>query len=251
MPARKVGGQKQRQAPGKWERMTNKQQRRLVRAYDAWSTKVRKLLFNASNRGASISDQSALLSRYLPELETTMLEITNKGIEQAVRAEAGDKANLPPVRAVVQRQIAENNRLVKEALIPRIHEKLIEHIARGEAMDKKVLAASFTPLRSAAAAYAGGAWVMIFTLQQAMGKLRETERRVQGLAIEPVRWVLDKAAEHCEDSPGHYGCRGLAGVYPGGWNTLKTVPAGSLVTCRGNCRCHLEVKVDGKWKRGL
>jgi len=249
MPARKVAGQKQR-AGGKWERITNKQQRRLVRAYDSWSAKVRKALGSAAERDANRLALTTMLDRFIPELERTMLEITNKGIDQVIRAEAGDRADLPQVRQVTQRQRAENDQLVREALIPRIREKLIDSIATGEHIDSKVLSASFMPLRAATAAYAGGAWVMIFTIQQALGRVREVERRREGKPIEPVRWVLDPSAEHCRSSGGYYGCVDLAGVYPAGWDSLPTVPAG-LTTCRGNCRCRLEVKVDGKWQRGL
>ena len=232
MAARKPAGQKQRSG-GKWERITNKQQKRLVKAYDQWSARVRKDMASAADRGASRNGLTAILDRHIPELEATMLDITRKGIEQVVRAEAGSMAGLPPVRQVVQKQLSENNQLVSQALIPRIREKIVDSLTTGEYIDKEVLTASFMPLRSAAASYAGGAWVMIFVLQQALGRMREQGRRREGLDVEPVRWVLDKLADHCSGSGGYHGCKDLAGVYPRGWDSLPTVPAGQ-VTCRGN-----------------
>ena len=90
---------------------------------------------------------------------------------------------------------------------------------------------------------------MIFETQKALGTEKEHELALEGLAPERIRWVLDPNADHCEDSAGHYGCPGLAGEYDS-WNDLPTVPAGQ-VTCRGNCRCHLEVFRDGDWRRGV
>lgn len=140
--------------------------------------------------------------------------------------------------------------LVATALIPAIHARLLPEIARGVALDPKALQGAFGAVRAAPGQYAGRAWVMIFETQQELGRTREAERRAEGKTVEAVRWVLDPRAEHCAESPGHHACPKLAGIYPGGWSTLPTVPAG-LTTCRGNCRCHVEVFRDGKWQRGV
>ena len=126
------------------------------------------------------------------------------------------------------------------ALIPVIYARLLPEVLRGLARDSMALQTAFGAVRAAPGQYAGRAWVMIFDTQEALGKQRESDRKAEGKDIEPIRWVLDKSAEHCAPSPGHHGCPELAGVYEGGWSTLTTVPAG-LTTCRGNCRCHLEV----------
>lgn len=63
-----------------------------------------------------------------------------------------------------------------------------------------------------------------------------------------VRWILDPAAEHCQDSAHGFGCIGLEGEYAS-WDALPTVPAGE-VTCLGNCRCNIEAQNDdGSWER--
>ncbi len=243
-------GQRQRVIPGDWERSTNKQQRRLVRAFDSWSAKVRREINEAAKRGADQSNLISILERNLPTLESTLVDITTKGIQKALRVSGESRANNPELIKVANEQIAENTTLVRDALIPNIKEKLTAKIQAGMGLDKAELKEGFTLVRAGVAQYAGGAWVMIFLAQKALGQIREKERKEQGLPIEKVRWVLDKAAEHCFDSPGFFGCPSLAGEYPGGWDTLKTVPAGR-VTCRGNCKCFLEVFRDGKWQRGV
>ncbi len=240
---------KQRQGSGNWERIANKQQRKLVRVYNTWSADIRKKLANASSRGESISDQIALLERNLPTLEGNLVATINEGTTKAVRASAGRRFDTPEVSRELNRQLSENETMVKTALVPRMHERLLEEVALGKAKTPKQLQASFLPLQSAAASYAGAAWVAIFTVQQVLGKVRERERISEGKPIEKVRWVLDSRAEHCLPSPGYYGCPELAKEYPS-WSQLPTVPAGN-VTCRGNCRCHLETLRDGEWQRGV
>jgi hypothetical protein len=157
----------------------------------------------------------------------------------------------------------EGEALIRENLIPRVHEKMTLALATavpglvigGLAVEQQRAVAlaiknASAATRAAPAQYAGGYWVAIFEVQRTLGEERESERQSQGLDIEPVRWVLDPRAEHCNPSAGFYGCPELAGEYPNGWKTLPTVPAGQ-VTCRGNCRCHLEVQRDGQWKRGI
>lgn len=241
---------KQRSAPGNWERVTNKLQRRLARDYKAWSAKLRKKLLALSNRGGTIGDQVALLETNLSELEQTLLDSTNQGITKAMRLSAGERADLPEVRQAINQQIADNSELIRGALIPRIRETLTEKLARGVAIDKKMLSSAFAPMLSAITTYAGGSWVAIFLVNKTLGQVRERERLERGEAIEPVRWILDPRAEHCKAGPGTFGCVDLAGVYEKGWSSLPTVPAGKT-TCRGNCRCHLEVKRDGKWQRDV
>lgn len=240
---------KLRQSTGKWEQMANAQQKKLVRVYNTWSAGIRRKLVNAAKRGEPVSAQIALLERNLPTLQGDLLESINAGTTKAIRASAGSRFNTPEVTRELSRQIAENDKMVKTALLPRMHEKLIEVVALGKAQNPKMLQASFLPLQSAAASYAGAAWLAIFTVQQVLGKVRERERIADGEPIEKVRWVLDPRAEHCKASPGYYGCPELAKEYAS-WSSLPTVPAGQ-VTCRGNCRCHLEVLRDGVWKRGV
>jgi len=248
--ARPEAGQKQRFAPGDWERATNKQQRRLVRAFDKWSAEIKKRMRIMAAAGASTVEQHAVFEESLSKLEDNLLDLIEKGIVSASRLSAGDRADLPEVKELADRHIAENKKLVSDALIPSIHKKLLPTIALGAAVSATALSTAFNTVRAAPAQYAGGYWVMIFDTQKTLGKKRELERISAGEDVEPIRWVIDPRAVHCVASSGHYGCKDLAGIYEGGWSALPTIPAG-LTTCRGNCRCHLEVKRDGKWQRGV
>jgi len=185
----------------------------------------------------------------MPALEAELASVLDVGTKAAARISAGKRAELPAIRNTVEKHKREDRLLLATALIPVVFAKLMPEVARGLASDPRALQTAFGAVRAAPGQYAGRAWVMIFETQQELGSMRETERRAQGLTVEPVRWVLDPRADHCVASPGHYGCPDLAHEY-GSWNDLPTVPAG-MVTCRGNYRCHLEVKRDGKWQRGV
>jgi len=246
---RKPGGGKQRQSSGDWEQATNRQQRRLTRAFDAWSAQTRRDLTDAASRGFPIPRQSAILESAMSELEAKLAAVLKVGSKAATRISAGKRAELPGVQRVVEQHDRETALLLATALIPVIYTRLMPDIARGLASDPRALQTAFGAVRAAPGQYAGRAWVLIFETQQELGRTREAERRAQGLVAERVRWVLDPRADHCVDSPGHYGCPTLAGEYAS-WNDLPTVPAG-LTTCRGNCKCHIEVYRDGKWQRGV
>lgn len=261
--ARPKAGQKQRVGSGSWEEKTNRQQRKIVSVFDTWTAALKRELLSRAKRGATIPELSTYLDNQIPKLEERLVEVMTKGVEGAVKTVAGDRSELPQVRAKAERLAAENAALVRENLVPHIHEKLSLALAAavpglvigGLAVDQQKAVAlaiknASAASRAAPAQYAGGYWVAIFETQRTVGEVREDERLAQGLPIEPVKWDLDPRAEHCKPSPGFFGCPELAGEYPGGWRTLKTVPAGQ-VTCRGNCRCHLSVFRDGQWRRGV
>lgn len=234
---------------GKWERATDAQQKKLVRVFDEWSVSVRKEILKARN--ASKNELIRIIDRRISELETNILEVMRTGVLKAAIASVGiEHVNDPVVLSAQNKQIMENENLVKGALIPNIHLALRQKILEREEVNPRELLEDFQPMRVRTAQYAGGFWVMIFNVQQAAGIELERQRKQQGLPVEPVRWVLDPAAEHCNPSPGYFGCIELKGEYPNGWSSLPTVPAGQ-VTCRGNCRCHLEVFKNGKWQRGV
>jgi hypothetical protein len=252
MTEKKVGGQKQRFAPGEWERATNRQQRKLVKTFDQWAADLKRDIRAKAAQGATEAELAKVLSDKIPKLEERFLEITNKGIIGATRISAGSRADLPAIQGVARKQIAENTLLVSGSLVPKIHEELLVPIARGIQANPQALNQSISNLRYAPAQYADGYWVAIFKTQQELGTMRETERAGQGLSAEPIRWVLDPNADHCRPTPekgGFFGCPELAREY-NHWSEIPTVPGGH-VTCRGNCRCHLEVFRDGQWRRGV
>ena len=244
-----IAGQKQRRAPGAWEKITNKQQRKLVGIYDRWSVRVRKAISNASKWGLGIAEQHTILEDALIVLRDDIAKGMASGIASAAKVSAGSRAGIPEVLGVTARHITEAEKMVGEAFIPTIHKKLLPDILRGVGADKKALRDAFLTVRNAPAQYAGSSWVTIFDVQRALGKVRALELISEGKDPEPVRWVLDDNAEHCLDGAGTHGCISLEGEYDN-WDSLPTVPAGDT-TCRGNCRCHLEVYREGEWQRGV
>ena len=233
---RPPAGQIQRRGSASWEEATNRQQRKIVKVYDGWAADLKAELRKRSAAGATPGELAAVLGEKIKKLESRLLEITNKGIIGATRISAGSRADLPQVKAVADRQIAENTALVKENLVPKIHEELLVPIAVGILANAQALNRTIADLRFAPAQYAGGYWVAIFQTQKELGTMRETERAAAGLQPEPIRWVLDPNADHCQATPdkgGFFGCPDLAQEYPH-WAALPTVPGGH-VTCRGNC----------------
>lgn len=260
--ARPKAGQKQRIGSGDWEQQTNRQQRKLVRVYDEWAAAMKRELNRRAGNGATIPELQDYLDQQIAKLEERLIEIQTKGIQNAVKTAAGSRVDLPAVLGMTEQQIRENVLLIKNNLVPNIHEKLTLALATAVpivgigliAEQQRAIALAIKNATAAGRAmpaqYAGGYWVAIFETEKTLGGIREDERAAEGLAPEPVRWDLDPRAVHCKPSPGFYGCPELAGEYPGGWRTLKTVPAGQ-VTCRGNCRCRVSVFRDGEWRRGV
>lgn len=260
--ARPKAGQKQRIGSGTYEEKVNRQQRKLVRVYDQWLAGVKREIAARAKRGATLPELSAYLDGQVPRLEARLTEIMNVGTQSAIKTATGSRAELPAIVALGERQMNENVAMVRDNLIPKLHEKLTLAIAAAvpafvvgslaiQQQQAVALAIKNASLASRAmpAQYAGGYWVAVFEAQQTLGGVREDERKSQGLDPEPVKWNLDPRAVHCLPSAGFYGCPELAKEYPS-WRALPTVPAGQ-VTCRGNCRCHLTVLRDGQWQRGV
>ncbi len=228
-------------------RAVNAQQLRLVRAYDTWAAGLKRDWDTALKRWASPAQLRLILEGHLPELEAAMLDTTHRGIQTAEKLAIG---RLPPSSRVVaarEDHLRKNDELVATALMPFIGERLAAALTGAGAVDSRAVVQALTAQRSFPAQYAGGFWAMVFETKQAAGQDEDEGRKAQGLPPVPVRWVLDPLAEHCQASPGFYGCPDLAGEYPS-WGDLPTVPAGQ-VTCRGNDRCWIEVWRDGRWQQ--
>lgn len=253
------GGQDLRSG-GKWERATNVQQRKLVRAFDKWSKSLESAMISASESGASAGELATILDSQLPSLEAGMVRIGRQGMLDAESLVTGRRVIGPQISSTTDAMIAKNNLLVREGLIPGIRLRILGEIdAQNQLKTGSILQAGprarrfrdlLQGLRVRPAQYAGGFWAAIFEVQKAVGVERMEDRAARGLPPEPVRWVLDPGAEHCSDgADGFRGCPTQAGEYPGGWSTLELVPAGN-VSCRGNCRCIIEVFTGGRWRRG-
>ena len=228
-------------------RAVNAQQRRLVRVYDTWAAGVKRDMDAALKRWASPAQLKLILAGRLPELEAALLDTTHQGIQTAEKLVVGRATPTPRVLSVRGQHLLKNDMLVTSALVPFIGERLTAALTGAVIVDSRAVLGALVAQRSYPAQYAGGFWAMIFETKQAQGLDLDEEQKRLGLPPVKVRWVLDPSAEHCQASPGRYGCPEIAGEYPS-WGALPTVPAGE-VTCAVNCGCVVEVWRDGRWQR--
>ncbi len=237
-PARRPG-------QGAYERLTNSYQRKLLTAYQRWHREVSHEMLAAHARGVPKATLPAILHNRLPLLEAQLQELGRRNILGAAKLSVGRKwATTPNVQMATQRQIALNANLLTTHLLVDLDKGVTEAITTTERpIDGPYLSGAFAPYRSRVASYSGGAWVAIFETQKQVASDTKDERR--------VRWDLHPEAEHCVGGKGKYGCPDLEGIYDS-FAALPTVPAGSEIQCRGNCRCSLSVETaPGIWQRGL
>ena len=253
-----LAGQRLRLSPDKWDRFLNRYQAELVGIYDAWATETQRLMTRAATSGATSMQVQAILTARSQDLQAHLTVLGRARIAQAGGMGLGRRmaARLesPGVRLAIAKLQASNDLFLSSSLIPDMVSRLSGLTVQG--LDASVLGTqledAFVTLRPRVAGYSGGATVAIFETQKTAGSEWNQERQSRGEGPIPIRWVLDPMAEHCEDDPkrGTHGCPNLAGVYLGGWDELPTVPAGH-VSCLGNCRCRLELSLDGgrTWER--
>jgi len=118
-------GQKQRIGSGDWERVTNKQQRRLVTTFNVWFRDVQKRL-------APIVDSEERFQLFrdaLPGLHVELLKALDRGAEQAVRAASGTRFWLPEVQELLRGE-KESNVERAAAMAQYVEEKLMAEILR-------------------------------------------------------------------------------------------------------------------------
>lgn len=246
-----VEGAAGRRATGKLERQTNEYQAELLRAYDKWAKEAQAALTRAEREGVGEAGIIAALEVQLLKLSETLKEIGRKGIREAVVL--GQKGREPDVETLelITEEVKQNEKFIDESLIPAIKEKIEKHIteeSKSYALDQLALAGALAAVRSRTGGYSGSYWAAIFRGAGILRKREDIELKKQGVKPRRVRWVLDPGVEHCHASAGFYGCMDMAGEYDN-WDAMPTVPAGQ-VTCRGNCRCHIEVRNDqGGWSR--
>jgi len=233
----------------KAEEITNELQSSMVDIYDKWAKDAKTVILSAVNRGIEQDDLGTIVKGRLAELSTKLLASQKEGITGAlnlfVNTALNPSTRIQGVTAVLLSQAAES---MRTGLIPSIQERLSAKLSVAGTIDATHLDEIFNSARASVAASAGYAWAGIFLGLSAAGQ--DLEERT-GVA-QRVRWVLNPTAEHCAESEGHFGCPSQARVYDS-WSELETVPAGQ-VTCRGNCRCRLEVEESpgsNVWVQGL
>ncbi len=228
-----------RSKQGKWEKQNAALQRKLVREFNSWSKRTRDAMKGKLEAGATAAELERTMLRSIPALEKTM----NQTLKVSIEALAKNKSGV--IENTIRERVAESVKSVHESMIPGIQKGISSGLLAG-GTDLKLI---FDSVAYRPASFAGIHWVALFDIQKGLGLAREIERLKAKLPLEQIRWKLDPNAAHCSDSPDHFGCVGLAKVYSN-WGSLPTVPAGK-VTCRGNCRCIIEVKIGKRWVRGV
>lgn len=230
-------------------RATNAQQKAMVQAYDTWAAKLERELLQAAGLLALPHQVVGMVDRSLPMLEAKLVEINHEGALTAQRIIAGRGQPSSRVMAATAEGLQRGDEAISAKLVPFIGGKVKEVLATGSplaGLAKKEVAAALDAQRLYPAYTAGNFWAMLFDIMRAKGQDEDVLLRAQGQPPARVWWVLDPTADHCSASTGFYGCPDLAGEYPGGWDTLPTLPAGHVV-CRYFCRCSIEIWRDGQW----
>lgn len=242
-----VAGTTGRRARGNTEKATNEYQGKLVAVYDAWAGKAQREMVRADKAG---EDMGKVVDGLLKDLSKQLKEVGRQGVLDSILMGMGGRAPDSKALKKIAEQVTQNDRYVDD-LMPGIREQLQAHIkgaVKTYQLEGSSLLSLLQSLRGKPSGLAGMFWQGLFIGAGIVQQEDNAQLQADGQAPRPVRWVLDPNAKHCQDSPGFMGCEGLAGEYKS-WDAMPTVPAGQ-VTCRGNCRCNIEVLNDaGMWER--
>lgn len=230
---------KKRPRPDKYDRFANAYQEALVSNYDQWADETTAKVRGALARGATVDEATAIVQARLEDLEVEMMLLGRRNIAEAAGLGLGRRLGKAASSVRVLNAVAllqrTNDGFVQDSLIPalteKLTEKMVDAVSASEGTERaQLLREALLSGRSDVAPYSGGAIVAAFEVQRQAGIEENAGRRSRGEPLIPVRWVLDpNVKEHCVDDPrwGTMGCISLARVYPGGWQSLPTVPAGN------------------------
>lgn len=258
-------GQQLRPNPDAADRFANDYQRDLVRVYDRWADGTQRAVANAVRDSLSQAEVQRIIDARLADLQVELEALGRARIAQAsglgLGKRLGHRATDPAVLAKIAQLQSQNAEFIRTKLMVQLRERFLRELGDLLAIQQpgvlsKTLKGLFDSQRYRPAQYAGGAVVAIFETQREAGKAENQERQAKGEAPIPVRWMLEPGALHCQDDPGRgtFGCPSLArgldgnGVYPDGWDSLPTVPAGAT-SCLGNCKCRIEADFGNGWER--
>lgn len=222
----------------RYVRITNQYGDQLVSTYQGWIKGVLRGL-----RGDA-AEQSAQIAANAQALVADLQRVGQEHLPYAVTAiGAEDYMPSPDAWRMIADAIDAQNTDIATRLVPDVVAKLQRGITEGA--DLVAVADSLVPRVSF---YAGNLWVCI---QRLVGDFAAQAQQRDDL-VYPCRWVLDPQAQHCDS------CPQFAGDYPSYEAMLQAtnqcVPGyffGSPYkkSCWLNCRCHLELLINGKWVR--
>lgn len=220
---------------GRYETSTNAYEASLEAEFAAWVKRLSKVTGTADEKRASIETA-------LAELQRTLQDLGQETLPDALYVLGHNYIPSPDAFGMIADAIRENNLSIGGGLIPELREKLLR--ALDEETDLGAVAQS---LASRVTRLAGLYWS---TIQRAIGDFAQQAATADD-EVYPCRWVLDPGAEHCES------CSNFAGTYDS-YNAMLDVTNESVPgyffnspykSCFSNCRCHLELKINGVWVR--
>lgn len=237
-----------RSGGGDYEDVTNRLQNKLLRVYDSWAVGIRDMLVSSNDKGINPDRFPSMVGGRISELEKGLVSSLSEGINAAALVAIGSVGTSSRTQLAINTLANQAADTVRTSTVRNIRERLTKHLSASQQFDRSSLKGIFDTNRASVSQLSGFGWTIIFGALRAAG--REQEQSTG--QTQRVRWVLNDLADHCSASPGRFGCPELARVY-GSWAELQTVPAAD-VTCRGNCRCRLEVETEpgsNTWVRGL
>lgn len=227
-----------RLAAGRYERATDDYQAQLLDAYDAWVKRLNK----AIGQETDLERAAQVIVEKMPELRAALHAVAQEFLPDAVNAMSDAYVPSADAYRLIGDAITQNNGELETRLVPAIEEKLLRAILEGADLTQAAESMS-----ARVAAYAGAFWVLI---QRLIGDYVEQMQTADD-KIYPVRWVRtkdDRSCESCLKFEGEY--KSYAAMLE---QTLQCVPGyffnSPYSACWGYCRCHLEVKIRGKWMR--
>ena len=133
--------------------------------------------------------------------------------------------------------ILSNADFVSGSLIPYMGLELAETAVPGATIGDIALTRS-AAWESRVGLYAGSYWTSIWLgAEEALRETLDTD-------TVPVRRLLDPGAQHCNTCPGK-------ALEYGSWNEMLAwaggLPADGSDDCRSNCRCQIELFIEGEW----
>ena len=193
------------------------------------------LLWASRNASVKLSDRLAV-NLALDGLRADLEALGARELPKAFRLGFGKRPDAAQAVAL-DTALLSNSDFIMGSLIPYMEVELVE---------TEVLAATIGDVALARAAawetrvglYAGTYWTAIW---EGVG---EALRDRLDLETVPVRRLLDPGAQHCNTCPGK-------ALEYGSWNEMLGftggLPADGSDDCHSNCRCQIELFIEGEW----
>ena len=222
----------------RYERATNAYQADLLDAYDQWTRGLMRRL-----KGVTDLEQARqIVTEAMPELRRALQDLAQSTLPAAVGAMTDAYVPSADAWRMIADAITETNSNIDTRLVPDVEEKLLRGIAEGA--DLNGVAQS---LVARVGIYAGDYWAVIQRLIGDYAAQAQTGDDV----IYKCRWVRVHDDHSCE------ACIAYEGEYDSYTAMLEitrqSVPGyffnSPLRSGWGNCRCYLELFIDGKWRK--